>query len=57
MLPIVAALDLHSIRFERTGGQHGDGEIGRKMAPVSGFVLSAQDEPLLYLAGDTYSAC
>lgn len=37
----------------RTGGEHGRGEIGKAMAPVSGFVLRAAGEPTLYIAGDT----
>ena len=37
----------------RTGGQHGTGEIGRKMGIVSGYVLKAEGEPALYIAGDT----
>lgn len=43
----------NGIKITRTGGQHGTGEIGRKMAPVSGFVLQAAGEPTLYIAGDT----
>jgi L-ascorbate metabolism protein UlaG (beta-lactamase superfamily) len=43
----------NGIEITRTGGQHGTGEIGRKMAPVSGFVLRAPGEPVLYIAGDT----
>jgi len=41
------------ITIHRTGGQHGTGEIGRRMGPVSGFVLRAEGEPTLYIAGDT----
>jgi L-ascorbate metabolism protein UlaG (beta-lactamase superfamily) len=41
------------IEIRRTGGQHGTGEIGKAMAPVSGFVLRAAGEPTLYIAGDT----
>jgi L-ascorbate metabolism protein UlaG (beta-lactamase superfamily) len=41
------------IEISRTGGQHGTGDIGRKMAPVSGFVLRSKGEPVLYIAGDT----
>jgi len=41
------------LRFSRTGGCHGTGEIGAQMAPVSGFVISADDAPTLYVAGDT----
>lgn len=39
-------------RITRTGGQHGTGEIGQKMGPVSGFVLS-RGGTRIYLAGDT----
>jgi L-ascorbate metabolism protein UlaG (beta-lactamase superfamily) len=41
------------VQFTRTGGQHGTGEIGKLMGQVSGFVLQADGEPTLYLAGDT----
>ena len=41
------------IQFLRTGGQHGTGEIGARMGPVSGFVIRAAGEPTLYVAGDT----
>jgi L-ascorbate metabolism protein UlaG (beta-lactamase superfamily) len=42
------------INFLRTGGQHGTGEIARRMAPVSGYLLlMEQDGDSLYIAGDT----
>lgn len=41
------------ICITRTGGQHGTGEIGKAMAPVSGYVLTNDQEPTLYIAGDT----
>ncbi len=41
------------VRIVRTGGQHGTGPIGRRMGPVSGFILSADSQPTLYIAGDT----
>jgi L-ascorbate metabolism protein UlaG (beta-lactamase superfamily) len=41
------------IEIIRTGGQHGTEDIGKAMAPVSGFVLRAKGEPTLYIAGDT----
>lgn len=53
---VIAVDALHEwagIRLHRTGGQHGTGEIGEKMGQVSGFVLKASDEPVLYIAGDT----
>ena len=43
----------NGIKITRTGGRHGTGEIGRKMAPVSGFILRAEGEPTLYIAGDS----
>ena len=43
----------NGIQITRTGGHHGTGEIAKKLAPVSGFVLRAAGEPTLYVAGDT----
>ena len=37
----------------RTRGQHGTGEVGMKMGPVSGVFVSADGEPTIYVAGDT----
>ena len=51
--PVGAALDWDGVAVARTGGRHGTGAIGDAMAPVSGFVLAAPAEPVLYLAGDT----
>ncbi len=51
--PVETEYDWQGIRFARTGGRHGTGEIGRLMGPVSGFVLEAAGEPRLYIAGDT----
>jgi L-ascorbate metabolism protein UlaG (beta-lactamase superfamily) len=52
VIPIDEALPWQSLTLYRTGGQHGRGEIGRKMAPVSGFVLKGAKE-VVYIAGDT----
>lgn len=43
----------NGITIARTGGQHGRGEIGQRLAPVSGFVLKAAGAPTIYIAGDT----
>ncbi|GFN31397.1 MBL fold metallo-hydrolase [Paenibacillus xylaniclasticus] len=48
-----SAACFQGITIQRTDGQHGTGEIGRKMGKVSGFVLQAEGEPTLYIAGDT----
>jgi L-ascorbate metabolism protein UlaG (beta-lactamase superfamily) len=37
----------------RTPARHGRGEIAERLAPVSGFVITGEGEPTLYLAGDT----
>jgi L-ascorbate metabolism protein UlaG (beta-lactamase superfamily) len=41
------------ICITRTHAQHGIGEIGKAMAPASGYVLQAEGEPTLYIAGDS----
>jgi len=51
--PIAEALEWDTLRVARTDGRHGTGEIGERMAPVSGFVITAPGEPTLYIAGDT----
>jgi len=53
LLPVDDTRVWEGITITRTPAQHGTGEIAVAMAPVSGFVLSAPDEPTLYLAGDT----
>ncbi|MCZ8520900.1 MULTISPECIES: MBL fold metallo-hydrolase [Paenibacillus] len=53
VLPVSSSLEFRGVRITRTGGQHGTGEIGRRMGPVSGYVLQAEGEPTLYIAGDT----
>lgn len=65
--PVRGVAHWDGIAIHRTGGQHGSGELARRLAPVSGFVLragggkaaggpaadGAADEPVLYIAGDT----
>lgn len=51
--PLQTGLIWNALEVTRTAGQHGTGEIGRKMAPVSGFVLRGPGEDPLYIAGDT----
>ena len=43
----------NNIVLNRTTGKHGHGFIAKKMAPVSGFIISCLEEPLIYIAGDT----
>jgi L-ascorbate metabolism protein UlaG (beta-lactamase superfamily) len=51
--PIDTTTTWESIRITRTGGEHGRGDVGQRMAPVSGFVLTAPEWPTVYIAGDT----
>src|SRR5215211_4905469 len=51
--PVEASGELGGMRIARTGGHHGTGEIAERLAPVSGFVVTAPGEPVLYVAGDT----
>ncbi len=53
VLPVEDTITWAGIDIQRTGGQHGTGELGRLMGPVSGFVLRAPEEATLYIAGDT----
>jgi L-ascorbate metabolism protein UlaG (beta-lactamase superfamily) len=41
------------ICITRTHAQHGTGEIGKAMAPASGYVLRTEGEPTVYIAGDS----
>jgi hypothetical protein len=47
------SLDFAGVGVTRTPARHGRGEVGEKMAPASGFVLAAEGEPTLYVAGDS----
>jgi len=49
---VVGDYSYDNVRITRTAGQHGTGEIGKLMAPVSGFILNGGKESI-YIAGDT----
>ena len=51
--PVDDSVALDGLTVTRTGGRHGTGAIAEKLAPVSGFVLRAEGEPTVYVAGDT----
>lgn len=53
IIPVHEEYQWEGITMTRTGGQHGTGEIGAKMSPVSGYILQVKGEPILYIAGDT----
>lgn len=41
------------ICITRTHAQHGTSDIGKAMAPASGYILQSDGEPTLYIAGDS----
>ena len=51
--PVADRATLGDVTLTRTAGHHGTGDIGRSMAPVSGFVFDAPNETRVYVAGDT----
>ncbi|MFZ5622961.1 MAG: MBL fold metallo-hydrolase [Gemmatimonadota bacterium] len=51
--PVADALEWRGIHLARTGGRHGHDALAARMGPVSGCVLRAAGEPVLYIAGDT----
>lgn len=51
--PVKDFLEWEDIKINRTQGKHGHGAIALKMAPVSGYIISAPNEPRTYLMGDT----
>jgi len=51
--PVEDALEWNGVRVVRTAGRHGTGELGESLGPVSGFVLIGEEEPVIYVAGDT----
>ena len=53
VIPVSQRIKWRGVEIYRTGGQHGTGELGKKMGPVSGFVLKGEHLPTLYIAGDT----
>jgi len=53
VMPILNKTQWNGIELIHTKGRHGYGNIAKKMAPVSGFVLRSINEPTIYLTGDT----
>jgi L-ascorbate metabolism protein UlaG (beta-lactamase superfamily) len=41
------------ITIHRTGGEHGSGEVLQHMGTVSGFVLKGENQPTIYIVGDS----
>lgn len=52
LISVMEVVDFKGLKIFRVGGQHGTGEIGTRMGPVSGFVI-AYGKKKIYVAGDT----
>lgn len=52
VIPVDDKLVWNDIQIIRTGGQHGTGDIGKRMGIVSGYVIKYKQDTL-YIAGDT----
>lgn len=54
VIPVTSSpVTVENLQFFRTEGRHGKGILGNAMGHVSGFIIKANQEPLLYIAGDT----
>jgi L-ascorbate metabolism protein UlaG (beta-lactamase superfamily) len=51
--PIKDCLNFEGLTIHRTTAKHGHGATALAMAPVSGYVIEALNEPTLYILGDT----
>jgi len=51
--PVESREEFGGVSLIRTAGHHGTGDIGKAMAPVSGFVFTASGDSTVYVAGDT----
>jgi L-ascorbate metabolism protein UlaG (beta-lactamase superfamily) len=51
--PLTDSLEWRGLRFTRTLGRHGLGDVETMMGKVMGFGLRAEGEPTLYWASDT----
>jgi L-ascorbate metabolism protein UlaG (beta-lactamase superfamily) len=50
--PVEKEIPFGKLKITRTPAKHGTGEIGKKMAPASGFVIEV-DGHVIYIAGDS----
>lgn len=53
VMPVNPGLEWGGLEIDLTEGRHGTGEVADRIGPVSGFVLRSENEPSLYVAGDT----
>ncbi len=53
VVPVIESVDWKGVKITRTPCQHGTGQVLQEMGNASGFVFEAENEPIVYWAGDT----
>lgn len=53
VIPVKTQVVWQGVSICRTKARHGHGVIAKSMAPSSGYIVSAQGQPTVYLTGDT----
>ncbi len=53
IIPVENTLTHRNISIIRVNAQHGSGATEKLMGPSSGYILSSEDEPTIYVTGDT----
>tara|TARA_B100000949_G_scaffold119432_1_gene105622 strand:+ start:3864 stop:4655 length:792 start_codon:yes stop_codon:yes gene_type:complete len=53
VVQIEGEVDLERVRVTRVPAQHGEGKILSVMGKVSGYILECDEEPTIYITGDT----
>lgn len=53
IIPVSDIIDYRDINIKRRDAQHGTGIAGEMMGKASGYILSSNDEPCIYITGDT----
>jgi len=53
VIPVEKSLNYRNISITRVNARHGTGATGERMGQASGYILSGENEPCIYLTGDT----
>lgn len=53
LMPIEDELSLEGLHITKVEGQHGHGQTASAMGTSSGYILKSENEPTLYITGDT----
>lgn len=53
LIPVEKSISYENIVITRVDAQHGTGMTGKLMGKASGYILSSNNEPTIYITGDT----